>query len=110
MIEVEDKQGLDAELKKNKKVLVLFHASWCSFCRRFVPVFDESTTNFGGDVMRVLLDDYGNPLWDDYSIGAVPTVILFEEGKVYRRLDGRLSMGLSEKQFKTWIDKLECDK
>jgi thioredoxin-like negative regulator of GroEL len=49
------------------------------------------------------VDDDDNPLWDEYSIGAVPTVILFEEGKVCKKLDGRYGYGLSEKQLEEWL-------
>ena len=104
MIEVDNAQGLNAELKRNRRVLVLFYASWCPYCVPFVPVFDNHVSGFSkGTVLHVLLDDYDNPLWDDYGIGAVPTIILFEEGKVLSRLDGKLGAGLSEKQFKTWL-------
>jgi thioredoxin 1 len=105
MIEVNSKQDLDTELKKNKKTLALFYASWCPYCTNFVPVFDKKVFGFGfGSVIHVLLDDYDNPLWDDYSIGAVPTVIFFKEGTVGRRLDGKFGVGLSEKQFKVWLE------
>jgi hypothetical protein len=50
------------------------------------------------------VDDYDNPLWEEYSIGVVPTVLLFEEGTVCRRLDGRFGYGLSEKQLKEWLE------
>lgn len=107
MIEVDNRQDLDAQLAKNKRVLVLFYASWCPYCRRFVPIFEEKTVgNQRASVVHVLLDDYDNPLWDDYDIGAVPTVILFEEGKVCSRLDGLLGVGLSAKQFETWLKQL----
>jgi thioredoxin 1 len=108
MIEVDNKKDLDTELKKNKKVLVLFYASWCPYCLNFVPSFDRKTVGFGfGSVIHVLLDDYDNPLWDDYSIGAVPTVIFFEEGRVCRRLDGKFGVGLSEKQLKIWLEEFK---
>jgi thioredoxin 1 len=108
MIEVDNKQDLDTELKKNKKVLVLFYASWCPYCLNFVPSFDRKTVGSGfGSVIHVLLDDYDNPLWDDYSIGAVPTVIFFEEGRVCRRLDGKFGVGLSEKQLKIWLEEFK---
>ena len=108
MIEVDNKQDLDIKLKKNKKVLVLFYASWCPYCVDFVPVFDKKAVNMGfGSVIHVLLDDYDNPLWDDYSIGAVPTVIFFEEGKVCRRLDGKFGVGLSEKHLKIWLEEFK---
>ena len=105
MIEVDNKQDLDNILKKNGKVLVLFCASWCPYCTRFVPAFDEKAVDFAfGSVLHVLLDDYNNPLWDDYSIEAVPTVIFFEKGKVCRRLDGKFGLGLSEKQLRVWLE------
>ena len=105
MIEVNDAQGLNAELKKNKRVLVLFYDSRCPYCAPFVPFFDQQIAGFSaGTVLHVLLDDYDNPLWDDYDIGAVPTIVLFEDGKVRSRLDGRLGAGLSERQFKTWLN------
>jgi thioredoxin 1 len=108
MVEVDNNQDLDAELRKNKRVLVLFYASWCPYCMRFVPIFEEKTANSDKtNVIHVLLDDYDNPLWDDYSIGAVPTVILFENGAVCSRLDGRLGLGLRANQFQAWLDELK---
>jgi thiol-disulfide isomerase/thioredoxin len=105
MIEVDNKQDLNEELKKNEKVLAIFYASWCPYCVAFVPVFNKKVGNFSvGPVIHVLLDDYDNPLWDDYDIEAVPTVVFFEKGKVCRRLDGRFGVGLSEKQLVVWLD------
>jgi len=106
MIEVDNKEDLDRELNKNGKVLALFYASWCPYCKSFVPFFDRKMVNFkGGNVIHVLLDDYDNPLWDDFDIEAVPTIIFFEKGKVSRRLDGRFGIGLNEKQLNVWLDK-----
>jgi thioredoxin-like negative regulator of GroEL len=51
----------------------------------------------------VKVDDDDNPLWEEYSIEAVPTVILFEEGKVCRRLNGIFGYGISEKQLEDWL-------
>ena len=108
MNKIYTKKDLDSELKKSKNVLVLFYASWCPFCVGFVPTFDEKVANSGiKNVIHVLLDDYDNPLWDDYDIPAVPTIILFKEGKVCKRLDARLGRGLSEERFVTWIEELK---
>ena len=102
------KENLDLELKKNGRTLALFYASWCPYCRGFVSVFDEKAVNLGFEqVIHVLLDDYDNPLWDDYNVVAVPTVIAFDEGKVYNRLDGRLGRGLPVNQFLSWIEEIK---
>jgi thioredoxin 1 len=107
MIEVDSKQGLDAELGKNRKLLVLFEASWCPFCRRFTPIFKTATADFKlSSIIHARIDDYGNPLWDDYVINAVPTVIYFVDGKVCSRLDGRLGLGLSERRLLEFLGEL----
>jgi thioredoxin 1 len=106
MIKTDNQKDLDVYLTKNKRVLALFYATWCYYCSRFVPVFDNATAGLKASaVIHVIVDDYDSPLWDDYSIGAVPTVILFEDGEVRSRLDGRFGSGLSETQFKTWLAK-----
>jgi thioredoxin 1 len=104
MITVDKKEDLDTLLSKNETVLALFYGSWCPYCINFVPAFDEKTVNFAfGRVIHVLLDDNANPLWDDYSIEAVPTVIFFENGYVNKRLDGKIGRGLNEKQLNVWL-------
>lgn len=105
MIEVSNKSDLESQLKKGERVLALFYSSWCPFCRRFLPVFDKNCSKYGFDlILRVKVDEDANPLWEEYSIEAVPTVILFEDGKVCRRLDGRFGYGLSEGQLEEWLD------
>ena len=108
MIEVDNELDLDTQLRTNEKVLVLFYATWCPFCKSLVPFFDKKAANLNAiSVIHVLLDDYDNPLWDNYSIEAVPTVIFFEENKVCRRLDGKSGIGLNEKQLTAWLQELK---
>jgi thioredoxin-like negative regulator of GroEL len=91
-------------MKQGKRVLVLFCASWCPFCQEFFPAFDKMTAKRAFDEgLRVYIDDEDNPLWEDYSIESVPTVVLFELGKVTRRLGAKLGFGLSEKTFSEWL-------
>jgi thioredoxin 1 len=105
MIEVDNKEDLDTQLRINEKVLALFYASWCPYCKSFVPTFNKKIVEVKiGKVIHVFLDDYDNPLWDDYNIEAVPTIIFFEKGKVSRRLDGKFGRGLNEKQLNVWLE------
>ncbi len=107
MNKIEDKRDLDILLKENKRVMALFCASWCPFCENFFPVFDEKVTSHSGVdlIVRVYLDDDDNPLWDEYGVEAVPTVILFEGVQVASRLDAKLGMGLDESAFQKWLQK-----
>jgi thiol-disulfide isomerase/thioredoxin len=107
MNRVDNKRELDKRLRENDRILALFCASWCPFCQSFFPVFEERVVSGDfGVVLRVYLDDYDNQLWTDYSIVSVPTVILFEQGTVSRRLDGEMGEGLSDKQLREWVEQL----
>ena len=108
MLKIYSKEELDVEVKKCKQVLALFYSSWCPYCIRFVPVFDSKIAELSFDrVIHVIMDDYDNPLWEIYEIGVVPTVILFEDGKVSKRLDGRFGSGLKEQQFDNWLEQFK---
>lgn len=85
---------------QGRKAAVLFHATWCPFCRRFKPVFDRVAARATGmDGVEVLLDDESNPMWTHYRINVVPTVLFFQDGKVERRLDGQPGVGLTEQEL-----------
>ncbi len=103
MIKVDNKSDFDAELQKSKRVMALFYANWCPYCLRFVPAFDKKAPATGAETIHVIMDDNDNPLWDEYDVEAVPTIIYFEDGKVSKRLDGRLGSGLNEKQLDNWL-------
>ena len=107
MIEVSDKLNLESYLRKSRRVLALFCASWCPYCRDFLGVFTEVAPKSGVDLaLRVRIDDYDNPLWEEYSIAAVPTVLFFDEGKIRWRLNCQVGAGLSEKQLKKWFRRI----
>jgi thioredoxin 1 len=108
MIELSNRQDIDKELQKHNKVLALFYATWCPFCVGFVSTFDKKAASIGFEsIIHVLLDDYDNPLWDDFDVPAVPTIIYFEDGKVTKRLDAQLGRGLSESAFRKWIEEFK---
>ena len=72
---------------------------YCVACKsRFADLVRERP-DF--DFVRVLLDDPGNPLWQQYDIHAVPTAIAFAKGEMIARADAILALGLFKKR---WLD------
>jgi len=75
--------------------LVLFAVKWCGYCSIFLEQI--RSLNSGSDV-EIDLVDADNPdesLWDDFSIVKVPTLIVFKDGQVVFRKDGRSPLSLS---------------
>jgi len=105
MREVDNEDDLAGILKTSQRVFVLFYASWCPFCIRFLPIFEEYSRKSSDEFLRVRIDDEMNPLWEKYGVMVVPTVVLFEGG-VQRRLDGVLGSGLSEEQLENFLESI----
>ena len=99
---VDDEHGLYDMLKLKERVIALFYASWCPFCVKFLPVFEKHTK--GAGLSFLVVKDDQETMGDRYSVAVVPTVLFFEKGKISRRLDGVLGVGLSEKMLIDFID------
>ena len=79
--------------------LVMFTTTWCPFCRRFKPKLVEAASRADVRSVIVYIDDWENPLWDEYKVDVVPTLVLFEKGRPSYRRDGVLARGLREKDL-----------
>lgn len=80
-------------------VYALFTLMDCPFCTRFKPIFDKYSKSGGAKFIEVVLSD-DSPLWNEYGIEYVPTIILFKDGKIIARKDSPSMVGLSEDDFK----------
>ena len=70
------------------KVLVDCYASWCGPCRMLSPVLDELAEEIK-DVTFYKLDVDENPnTSDDYQIMTIPTILIFEDGKLMSQNSG----------------------
>ena len=95
-----DPAELDPALK-GKSAMVLFHSSWCPFCRRFKPTFDAlAADQRTWEPIEVMLEEDENPLWNRFRIEVVPTVLFFKDGEMVSRVDGRAGVGLRESDLR----------
>ncbi|MEM4389248.1 MAG: thioredoxin family protein [Candidatus Micrarchaeia archaeon] len=105
-MEVRSEAELADFLAKHERVAALFYATWCPFCRAFLPVFRAAKLE-GWDWLEVVIDEEDNPLWEKYSISIVPTVLFFERGKILVRLDGKAGRGLSSEELAAAMEELK---
>jgi len=53
-----------------------------------------------------LINDDDNPLWDRFSISAVPTLIAFDKGKIISRRDTKMGVGLNESDLNSLFSEI----
>jgi thioredoxin 1 len=102
MSKIDVDYGFDDTLRSKDRVFVLFYASWCPFSRMFLPIYEKYSQDKAHTCLQVKTDDKAS-LCAKYSIEVVPTILLFEKGRIKKRLDGVPGVGLKEKQLKHLI-------
>jgi thioredoxin len=70
-------------------VLVDFWAEWCGPCKMITPVLEDIATEHVGRIQIVKLNVDDNPnVARRYDVMSIPTLLIFVEGEVKKRLVG----------------------
>lgn len=73
-------------------VLVDFYAAWCGPCQMMVPVLDAVNARLKNRIQVVKIDtEKYQDLATEHRIYALPTLVLFKNGKPLQRFEGFLS-------------------
>ena len=67
---------------------------WCGPCRAMAPAFEAAAQSLRHEVRFAKVDTEAAPsLSSRFAIRAIPTLILFRDGKEVRRMSGALDAG-----------------
>ena len=101
-IKISDETFEENVINNGKPIIVDFWAEWCGPCKQIAPILEEISNEYNDKITIGKLDVDENPETPGkYQIRGIPTMLLFNNGKL---VDTKV--GLSSKtDLKEWINK-----
>lgn len=99
---VNDKNFEAEVLKSSEPVLVDFFAEWCGPCKAMAPALEQVAAEMQGKLKVVKVDvDQSPEITNRYQIRAMPTLMIFKDGKVHTQHVGAL---VQKKRLEDWVN------
>ncbi|MDC0706929.1 thioredoxin [Stigmatella sp. ncwal1] len=104
VIEVGDAEFRREVLESQQPVLMDFTAAWCPPCRILTPIIEALATEHHGRLKVTKLDvDAHQETARMYGIRALPTLLLFKDGKVVKQITGAVPKAKLEETLRPWM-------
>jgi len=99
-IQVEDSNFEREVLKSRVPVLLDCWAPWCGPCRMIAPTIDQIAKKYSGRLKVGKLNTDENPeVTSSYGILSIPSLLIFQNGKLVDRMVGAIPRGEIEKRL-----------
>jgi thioredoxin len=85
-------------------VLVDFYADWCGPCQMMVPILEQVNLQLKDQLRIVKIDtEKYTELASQYNIAALPTLVLFKQGKPVDKIEGVMQAPQLVKHLQTLL-------
>ena len=99
-----DDSSFDQFIKQNSVVLVDCWAPWCGPCRIVSPIIDGLAKDYNGKVAFGKLNTDENPGTSGrFDIMAIPTLLIFKNGKQVDQIVGAVPKARIEETLKKYM-------
>jgi thioredoxin 1 len=98
-------ETFDEEVNSSEVPLIVdFWAEWCGPCRMVAPVLEQIATENAGKVRLAKLNvDDAPAIAQRYSIMSIPTIMVFKDGVMKKRIVGAKGKGQLLEDFAEFL-------
>lgn len=75
-------------LKAEGPVIIDFYADWCGPCKMMSPIIDSIAEEINNAKVGKINVDEAQDLAAMYNVMSIPTIIIFKDGKPYKKFVG----------------------
>ncbi|MCB1179170.1 MAG: thioredoxin [Leptospiraceae bacterium] len=88
----------------DKPILVDFWADWCMPCKVLSPVVEQLAKEWKGKATVIKINtDEKQMIAMKYGIQAIPTLILFKDGREVKRTSGAMNLNQLKSEYGSFV-------
>lgn len=88
VLRITSKNFKEEVLNSEEPVIIDFYADWCGPCKMMSPIIDSIAEEIVNAKVGKINVDEAQDLAVKYNVMSIPTIIIFKDGKPYKKFVG----------------------